>query len=105
MTELLSQALPEKFPIHAIGGNDGKYTSGQHGSGLAVDINPNENYEAYVYDDGSVNITCGSLYEPGKNPYSIATDGNVAKILIKYGFTQGVWGSKVDYMHWSYFGN
>lgn len=98
-------ALPEKFPIHALGGNDGKYTSGQHGSGLAVDINPNENYEAYVNDDGSVTITCGSLYEPGVNPYSIATNGNVAKILNKYGFTQGDWGSKVDYMHWSYFGN
>ncbi len=98
-------ALPEQFPIHAIGGYDGDYLSGQHGIGLAVDINPNENYEAYYNSDGSIRITCGSLYEPGKNPYSIATDGNVANILAKYGFTQGAWGNKVDYMHFSYFGN
>ncbi|SEF44104.1 D-alanyl-D-alanine carboxypeptidase [Eubacterium ruminantium] len=98
-------ALPEKFPINSLGGCDFYYRSGQHGSGLAVDINPNENYEATIGEDGEIYITCGTLYEPGVNPYSIATDGNVAKILNKYGFTQGMWGNKVDYMHFSYFGN
>ena len=87
----------EKFPIHSIGGYS--YRWGEHGLGLAIDINPNENYEKT-----GKKITCGTLYQPGKNPYSIPTDGEVAKIMNKYGFTQGLWGNKVDYMHFSYFG-
>ena len=90
----------EKFPIHSIGGFR-YYTggSGQHAVGLAVDINPMENPEV---TNGKV--TVGGKYEPGKNPYSIPTDGEVARIMNKYGFSQGLWSSKQDYMHFSYFG-
>ena len=97
--------LPEQFPINSLGGYDYDYDSGQHGCGLAVDINPNENYYGKINDDGTVSVYVGTLYEPGVNPYSIGEDSEVAKVLNKYGFTQGRWGNWVDYMHFSYFGN
>ncbi len=87
----------EKFPIHSIGGYS--FRSGQHGVGLAMDINPNENYQI---KDGEVLV--GKLYKPGKNPYSIPQDGEVARIMKKYGFYQGIWSSSQDYMHFSYYG-
>lgn len=87
-----------KFPIHSLGGFS--YRPGQHGVGLAMDINPDENYQR---KNGK--ITCGRLYKPGKNPYSIPQKGEVAKIMKKYGFYQGNWGKdNVDFMHFSYFG-
>ena len=52
----------EKFPIHDIGGYS--YRWGQHGVGLAVDINPNENAQ-FVNGKAAV----GSFYKPGKNPF------------------------------------
>ena len=68
--------------------------------GLAIDINPEENYQ--IRNDGT--ILCGRLYKPGKNPYSIPMDGEFAHIMNKYGFTQGIFSSSRDYMHFSYFG-
>ncbi|MBR6222838.1 MAG: M15 family metallopeptidase [Lachnospiraceae bacterium] len=90
----------EKFPIKYCGGYR-YYTggAGQHAQGLAVDINPNENPEIT-----RGRVTCGVKWEPGKNPYSIATNGEVANIFKKYGFKQGLWRTKQDYMHFSYFG-
>ena len=83
----------EKFPIHDIGGYS--YRWGQHGVGLAIDINSNENAQ---FKNGKAVV--GSFYRPGKNPYSIPKDGEVARILHKYGFDQ----LEGDYMHFSYFG-
>jgi len=47
----------------------------------------------------------GKDWKPGRYPYSIPKDGEVARILEKYGFSQGLWGkNNLDYMHFSYFG-
>lgn len=91
----------EKFPIHALLG----YTQGgrsEHTIGCAIDVNPNENY----YCDPSGNAIVGDHWKPGSDPYSIALDGEVAKIFARYGFKQGAyWNSGYrDYMHFSYFG-
>ena len=49
-------------------------------------------------------VVVGSFWKPYENPYSIPVDGEVATILKKYGFYQGDWGYRKDYMHFSYFG-
>lgn len=91
----------EKFPIKNVGGYSwrGDTSRSEHCCGLAIDINWEENY---LIDNGV--IISGKLYEPGVNPYSIPTDGEVARIMKKYGFSQGIWGKRCDYMHFSYFG-
>lgn len=91
----------ERFPIKNVGGYSwrGESSNSEHCCGLAIDINWEENY---LIDNGV--IISGKLYEPGVNPYSIPTDGEVARIMKKYGFRQGIWGNRCDYMHFSYFG-
>nr|MBQ8253000.1 M15 family metallopeptidase [Lachnospiraceae bacterium] len=91
----------EKFPIKNVGGYSwrGDSSRSEHCCGLAIDINWEENY---LIDNGV--IISGKLYQPGVNPYSIPTDGEVANIMKKYGFSQGIWGNRCDYMHFSYFG-
>lgn len=91
----------EKFPIKNVGGYSwrGESSNSEHCCGVAIDINWEENY---LIDNGV--IISGKLYQPGVNPYSIPTDGEVAKIMNKYGFRQGIWGNRCDYMHFSYFG-
>ena len=57
--------------------------------------------------DGNVTqITCGSYWKPGEDPYSIPAGGDVVRAFAKYGFAWGgdAWTSKRDYMHFSYFG-
>lgn len=92
----------EKFPIHSIGGYSwrGKNSKSEHNWGVAIDINPNENYMI----DGK-KILAGRFWRPGKNPYSIPKNGDVVKVMKKYGFQWGHWGKRHDYMHFSYFGN
>lgn len=94
-------ALPEQVPIHSLGGYrwDGKC---EHSIGLAIDINPAENY--YCKNDGTAVV--GKYFKPGEDPYSIPVEGAVDQIFAKYGFTRGIYwhcGYK-DYMHYSYFG-
>lgn len=89
----------EQFPIHSVGCYRFELGS-EHSIGVAIDINPNENYY-YNYRTGQ---QVGSYWKPGEDPYSIPTDGEVAQIFNKYGFSQGIWSSSVDYMHFSYFG-
>ena len=93
----------EQFPIKSIGGYSyrGASSSSEHCEGPAIDINWEENY---MIDNGT--ILSGRLYQPGINPYSIPTNGEVARIMKKYGFSQGLWPYKnrYDYMHFSYFG-
>lgn len=91
---------PGKFPIHALGG--WRYGAGrsEHYDGTAIDINPDENYQVR---DGKALV--GKYWKPKKDPYSIPINGEVAKILKKYGFSQGLWSKEYkDYMHFSYFG-
>lgn len=90
----------EQFPIKSIGGYRWEPGS-EHCAGLAIDINPNENYYCYLATGQAI---VGSHWKPGVDPYSISTDGEVAQIFNKYGFTQGIWSTKADYMHFSFFG-
>lgn len=87
----------EKQVIHAIGGYS--YRTGQHMYGLAIDVNPNENY---MIDGGQ--ILSGSYWKPDEDPYSIPLECEFVEIMEKYGFTRGFWGDRKDYMHFSYFG-
>ena len=95
-------ALPEQPVIHSIGGYrwDGKC---EHSVGLAIDINPMENY----YCDPEGNAVVGKYFHPGEDPYSIPVGGSVDQIFAKYGFTRGIyWRSGYkDYMHYSFFGS
>lgn len=94
-------ALPEQPPIHSLGGYRWAGYS-EHSVGLAIDINPNENY----YCDPNGNPLTGSYFRPGEDPYSIPVGGSIDQIFAKYGFTRGIYwrnGYK-DYMHYSFFG-
>lgn len=91
----------EKFPIHELGGYDWRGGHSEHNTGTAVDINWTENYMVNV---ATGQITAGKYWKPGEDPYSIAKNGEVARIFAKYGFSQGDWGNSKDYMHFSYFG-
>jgi len=75
------------------------YRTGQHMYGLAIDINPNENYMI----DGK-KIMSGSFWNPKKSKYSIPLDCETVRIMERYGFYRGFWGARKDYMHFSYFG-
>ena len=89
----------EKIPIHSIGGYSWRGGRSEHNEGLAIDINPNENY---MIDNGK--ILCGSFWNPEKSPYSIPLKCEMVSIMEKYGFTRGFWNNRKDYMHFSYFG-
>lgn len=91
---------PAQYPIHSLGGY--RYVSmSEHNCGLAIDINPNENY--YVDSNGQAQV--GSFFSPDTNEYSIPVGGEIDQIFSKYGFTRGIyWGGAKDYMHYSFFG-
>jgi hypothetical protein len=94
----------EKTPIHSLGGYcyesfEPMSPSHQHVVGLAIDINPVENYMI----DGD-EILAGSFWNPKKSGYSIPLNCDLVRIMKKYGFERGFWGDRKDYMHFSYFG-
>ena len=91
----------ERFPIYEMGCYNwrGNSSTSEHCLGLAFDINSNENYMI----DGK-KVLAGSFWKPKKNKYSIPLKCKLVKILEKYGFERGLWGSRRDYMHFSYFG-
>lgn len=89
----------EKFPINNCYGYSYRGTS-QHSSGLAIDINPDENY--YIGRDGT--IKSGKFWKPGENPLSLLPDGDVVRAFKKYGWhwsPEMHWSSGADYMHFS----
>lgn len=93
----------DKFPIHNIQGYAWRPdNTSEHKWGLAIDINPNENY--MVTSDGVV--VAGSFWDPKNNLYSLPEKGDVVTTFNKYGFTWGgnAWKSSNDYMHFSYLG-
>ena len=94
-------ACSAKYPIHSLGGYRFDDES-EHTSGLAIDINPNENY--YCYPSGQAIV--GSFFSPARSEYSIPVGGEIDQIFSKYGFTRGIyWNSGYkDYMHYSFFG-
>lgn len=75
------------------------YRTGEHMYGMAIDINPNENYMI----DGDT-ILAGSFWKPKKSKYSIPLNCETVRIMERYGFYRGFWGDRKDYMHFSYFG-
>lgn len=91
----------EKFPIKNVGGYSwrGDASTSEHCCGLAIDINWEENY---MIDNGV--IISGKYWKPGEDPYSIPLDCELVRIMEKYGFSRGIWGNRMDYMHFSYFG-
>ena len=92
---------PEKFPIYSAGGY--RDERGEHGAGMAIDINAYENGE-FVFSGGTLVPTANWFWAPGENPYSIPPNGDVVKAFKKYGWGWGgEWRSKRDYMHFSYF--
>jgi hypothetical protein len=86
----------ERFPIYEALGY--RKSSGDHGLGLAIDINANEN----MYISGS-GRTVGKLWKPYENPYSITPYGDVVAAFERHGFAWGgdAW-SNIDYMHFFY---
>lgn len=76
------------YCFRKVNNGTGSNTLSQHSYGVAIDINPAENYYP--------GVTSG-LYQPGVNEYSL-TDKEIA-IMNKYGFRWG--GNYKDYMHFS----
>jgi hypothetical protein len=90
----------EKFPIKSCEGFAYRGGTSQHTLGLAIDINPNENY--FIGKDST--FKAGKLWEPGENPYSIVPDGDVVRAFNKYGWHWSPdmnWSNGADYMHFS----
>lgn len=87
----------EKAPIYEVGCYS--WRSGQHGQGLAVDINANYNA---MFDNGKPKV--GKYWNPKKYAYSIKRNGDIENAFAEYGFPRGIWGDRKDYMHFSYFG-
>lgn len=79
------------------------YRTGEHMYGLAIDINPNENYMIDKVK-GKKKVLAGSYWKPKKDPYSIPNNCEMVRIMKRYGFYRGDWGDRKDYMHFSYFG-
>lgn len=90
----------EQFPIKSIIGFSWRGGTSQHNLGLAIDINPEENY--FIGRDGT--IKTGKLWLPGENPYSILPEGDVVRAFNKYGWHWSPdmnWSNGADYMHFS----
>lgn len=69
-----------------------------HSYGIAIDINPTENY---MIKGGK--IISGSFWKPGSNEYSIPSNGAVVNAFKKRGWGWGGnWNSSKDYMHFSF---
>lgn len=102
---------PEQFPIKSVGGYAwrGDSSSSEHNLGLAIDINPMENYQIRYG-----NVVVGSFWDPAASPYSIPADSSVVRIFAAHGWSWGgdAWAGFTepstegnhDYMHFSYFG-
>ncbi|PKM94299.1 MAG: hypothetical protein CVU84_12640 [Firmicutes bacterium HGW-Firmicutes-1] len=90
----------EKFPIKSCGAYAYRNGTSEHTSGTAIDINPQENY--FIEWSGLIKV--GALWQPGKNPYSISSDGDVVRAFNRYGWHWSpdmLWPNGADYMHFS----
>lgn len=89
----------EKFPIKNLIGYSwrGSFKS-LHSTGRAIDLNPEENPQ--VNSKGKAIV--GKSWQPGSNPYSIKSDGDVVRAFTKRGW---IWGANFrtrDYMHFGF---
>ena len=74
----------EKFPILWVGGYAWRGGKSEHNWGMALDINPDQNY--CIYTSGAV---VGDFWLPYENPYSITPYGDVINAFENHGFTWG----------------
>lgn len=93
----------EKFPIKDVSGYAWRSSStSEHRLGIAIDINPVENY--MIRSNGT--IAAGSFWDPANSIYSIPENGDVVNAFRQFGFSWGgnAWSSSKDFMHFSYLG-
>lgn len=94
------------FKIKSVGGYSWRGAAASsnrshHSYGVAIDINPNENY---MIKNGR--IISGSFWKPGQNEFSITPDGPVVRAFARRGWSWGGnWKSSKDYMHFSLTGH
>lgn len=94
--------LPEELrtPIKTIGCYNYREGYSNHTCGVAIDINWEENAEMTTTGV----VTAGRYWMPYEDIYSITPESAMVEIFEKYGFGWGgLWTSKKDYMHFSYF--
>lgn len=76
-------------------------TRSEHMWGVAIDINPVQNYYCYKQSGQAI---VGDYWKPYEDPYSITPDGDVVAAFAAYGWGwggDGRWSSTQDYMHFS----
>ncbi len=104
---IFSEIQTSGFVAYSIGGYSWRGAAGNsksrshHSYGVAIDINPRENY---MIKNGQ--IIAGSFWKPGEDPYSITPNGPLVRAFNKRGWTWGgTWKSSKDYMHFSLTGH
>lgn len=102
--DVLQKAQDSGFKVYDVAGYNFRNVTGsttslsQHSYGLAIDINPDENY----YIKYSTGATVGKYWKPGEDEYSLPVDGIVVTTFKSYGWEWGGnWSSIKDYMHFS----
>lgn len=104
--QIFDQIQASGFRIKSVGayswrGAAASNNRSHHSYGVAIDINPNENY---MIKNGS--IISGSFWKPGQNEYSITSNGPVVRAFASKGWSWGGnWNSSKDYMHFSLTGH
>lgn len=106
--DVFKTAQDNGFRIYSAGGykfrpmnNGGSGKLSHHSYGVAIDINPNENYS-----HKGKTVFAGSFWNPSKSQYSIPKDGILVKAFKAKGWKWGgSWSSYQDYMHFSFTGN
>ena len=94
---------PEQFPISYVCTvrKNISDTRSEHMWGVAIDINPVQNYYCYKASGQAI---VGDYWKPYEDPYSIRPDGDVVKAFYAYGWGwggDGTWRTTQDYMHFS----
>lgn len=93
----------EKFPISYVCTvrKNTSDTRSEHMWGVAIDINPVQNYYCYKASGQAI---VGDYWKPYEDPYSVTPDGDVVKAFAAYGWGwggDGRWSRTQDYMHFS----
>lgn len=105
----LQKAQDQGFKVYSAAGysyrqmnNGGSGKLSHHSYGVAIDINPNENYSR----SGS-RVFAGSFWDPSKSEFSIPRNGALVNAFREIGWSWGGnWsGNYQDYMHFSYTGH
>lgn len=104
--EIFAEIQASGFKIKSVGAYSWRSMAAgssrsHHSYGVAIDINPDENY---MVKNGQV--VAGSLWDPANNEYSISANGPVVRAFAGKGWAWGgSWKSSKDYMHFSLTGH